>query len=132
MRVIHNGLTGEPLHIAEGKKKESLESCSFLLTDGQKARIRAVFIDRNGAYCSVLRENLPGAEVVHDRFHIIANLNTALVEMRRSEWRAANAEGKKVIRGLHFLLVAGCENIESTGFDRLAEMNGLNAKISTA
>jgi transposase len=76
--VVLNGLPGELLHMAEGKKKESLESFFSLLTDRQKARIRAVCIDRNGAYRSVLRGNLPGAEVVHDRFHIIANLNTAL------------------------------------------------------
>jgi hypothetical protein len=52
--------------------------------------------------------------------------------VRRSEWRAANAEGKKVIKGSRFLLVAGCENPDSNGFARLAELTGLNAKISTA
>ena len=107
-RVVFNGLTGELLHMAEGKKKGSLESFLPHLTDRQKASIRAVCIDRNGAYRSVLGENLPGAELVHDRFHIIANLNTALDEVRRSEWRATNAEGKKVIKGSHFLLLYGC------------------------
>ena len=87
------------LHMAEGKKKESLESFFCLLTDRHKASVRAVCIDLNGAYRSVLRENLPGAEVVHDRFHIIA----ALDEVRRSEWRAVNGEGKKVIKDSRFL-----------------------------
>ena len=67
--VVLNGLTGELLHMAEGKKKESLES---FFSDKQKASIRAVCSDRNGAYRFVLREKLPGAEVVHDRFHITA------------------------------------------------------------
>jgi transposase len=52
--------------------------------------------------------------------------------VRRSEWRAANAEGKKVIKGSRFLLVTGCENPDSNGFARLAELTGLNPKISTA
>lgn len=130
--VVLNGLTGELLHMAEGKKKESLESFLSLLTDRQKASIRAVCIDRNGAYRSVLAENLPGVEVVHDRFHIIANLNTALDEVRRSEWRAANAEGKKVIKGSRFLLMAGSGNIDEKGFARLAELTAINARISTA
>ena len=37
--VVLNGLTGELLHMAEGKKKESLESFFSLLTDKQKASI---------------------------------------------------------------------------------------------
>jgi transposase len=130
--VVLNGLTGELLHMAEGKKKESLESFFAKLTDAQKASIRAVCIDRNGAYRSVLREELPKAEVVHDRFHIIANLNAALNEVRRSEWRAARAEGKKAIKGSRFLLTAGRENLDDDGLTRLLELTAINANISTA
>lgn len=130
--VVLNGLTGELLHMAEGKKKESLESFFSMLSDQQKASVRAVCIDRNGAYRSVLREQLPGAEVVHDRFHVIANLNAALDEVRRSEWRAACADGKKVIKGSRFLLAAASENLDSNGFARLAELSALNSNISTA
>ena len=129
--VVLNGPYRRAAHMAEGKKKESLESFLSLLTDRQKASIRAVCIDRNGAYRFVLSENLPGAEIVHDRFHIIANLNTALDEVRRSEWRAANAERKKVIKGSRYLLLSGCGKLDGEGFARLAELTGLNAKIST-
>jgi transposase len=54
--VVLNGRTGELLHMAEGKKKESLQSFFAKLTDEQKASIQAVCIDRNGAYRAVLRE----------------------------------------------------------------------------
>ena len=37
-----------------------------------------------------------------------------------------------MIKGSRFLLVAGCENIDSKGFSRLAELTDLNAKISAA
>ncbi len=37
---------------------------------------------------------------MHDRFHIIANLNAAIDEVRRSEWRSAKAEGKGLLREL--------------------------------
>jgi transposase len=62
-----------------------------------------VCIDRNGAYRSVLAEQLPKAEIVHDRFHIMANLNSAIDEVRRSEWRSAKAEGKKVASSAEFV-----------------------------
>lgn len=47
---IINGLTGELLHVAEGKKKESVDGFFELLTEEQKRSIRAVSIDRAGAY----------------------------------------------------------------------------------
>ena len=130
--VVLNGRNGELLHMAEGKKKESLAGFLSTLSDAQKASIRAVCIDRNGAYRAVLAELLPGAEVVHDRFHIVANLNVAIDEVRRGEWRAAKAEGKKVIKGSRYLLMMGRENLDESGIDRLLEVTRLNEKLSTA
>lgn len=130
--VMLNGRTGELLYMAEGKKKGSLRSFFAMLSDAQKASIRAVCIDRNVAYRAVLHEKLPKAEVVHDRFHIIANLNAALDEVRRSEWRNARDEGKKAIKGSRFLLTAGREKLDEDGLSRLLELTKLNANISTA
>jgi len=130
--VVLNGRTGELLHMAEGKKKESLESFFATLTGEQKAGIRAVCIDRNGAYRSVLAERLPKAEVVHDRFHIIANLNAAIDEVRRSEWRAAQADGKKVIKGSRYLLTMARENLDDDGLGRLLELTRLNERLSAS
>lgn len=130
--VVLNGRTGELLHMAEGKKKESLESFLATLTRGQKDSIRAVCIDRNGAYRSVLSEQLPKAAIVHDRFHIMANLNAAIDEVRRCEWRAAKADGKKVIKGSRYLLMMNRENLDESGRDRLLEITRLNEKLSMA
>ena len=43
--VVLNGDTGELLHMAEGKKKESLTSFLETLTDAQKSTIKAVGVD---------------------------------------------------------------------------------------
>ncbi|WP_353568226.1 transposase [Haloferula sargassicola] len=69
MTFVLNGRTGELLRMAGGKKNESLESFPATLTKEQKNSIHAVCIDSNGAYRSVLAEQLPKAEIVHDGFH---------------------------------------------------------------
>lgn len=130
--VVLNGRTGELLHMAEGKKKESLESFFAKLSDEQKASISAVCIDRNGSYRRVLAEQVPKADVVHDRFHIIANLNAALDEIRRAEWRAAKADGKKVIKGSRYLLMMRREKLDASGLERLLELTQLNERLSVA
>lgn len=46
--VVLNGDTGELLHMAEGKKREALDSFFEKLTEAQRASIVAVGIDRGG------------------------------------------------------------------------------------
>jgi len=82
--VVMNGETGEILHLAEGKKKESLASFFDKLTPEQIATIEAVGIDRSGIYQSVVEERCPKAIIVYDKFHLVANYNAVIDEVRRS------------------------------------------------
>jgi transposase len=62
----------------------------------------------------------------------MANLNSAIDDVRRSEWSSAKAEGKKVIKGSRYLLMMNRENLDESGRDRLLEIIRLNEKLSTA
>ena len=44
------------------------------------------------------------ADIVFDKFHLIANYHAVIDEVRRSEWRKANAEDKAVIKGQRYNL----------------------------
>jgi transposase len=102
--LVMNGLTGELLHLAEGKKKASLRSFFDKLSDEQRQRVVAVGMDRAGAYREVVKAELPDADIVFDKFHLIANYHAVIDEVRRSEWRKANAEDKAVIKGQRYNL----------------------------
>ena len=102
--VVINGETGEPLYMAEGKKGESFRGFFNKLTDKQKSSIKAVGIDRGGAYQKVVTEEIPEASIVYDKFHLVANLNQAIDEVRRSEWNKASKENKSFIKGQRYNL----------------------------
>ena len=102
--LVMNGVTGELLHLAEGKKKASLQSFFDKLSDEQKQRVVAVGMDRAGAYREVVQAELPDADIVFDKFHLIANYHAVIDEVRRSEWRKANVEDKDVIKGQRYNL----------------------------
>ena len=102
--LVMNGQTGELLHLAEGKKKASLQSFFDKLSDEQKQRVVAVGMDRAGAYREVVKAELPDADIVFDKFHLIANYHAVIDEVRRSEWRKANAQDKAVIKGQRYNL----------------------------
>jgi transposase len=129
--LVMNGVTGELLHMAEGKKKQSLEAFFDRLTPEQAGRIRAVGIDRSGAYREVIRERIPGAEVVYDKFHLIQNYNKVIDEVRRREWRKARADEKPVIKGRRYILLKNPENRTERDNERLAELIDLNRNIAT-
>jgi len=65
-----------------------------LLSEKQAKSIKAVGLDRSGAYFKVIREDLPKAEVVFDKFHIAQNFNEVIDEVRRTETAKAVEEKK--------------------------------------
>ena len=75
--VVLNADTGELLHMDKGKKGESFSSFLRILTPEQKASIQAVGMDRAGSYKKAVREYLPDAAIVFDRFHLVANIGKA-------------------------------------------------------
>ena len=130
--VIINGETGELLHMAEGKKRESVESFYEKLTEEQKARIQVVGMDRSGAYQAATEAHLKNAKIVYDRFHLVMNVNQAVDEVRRSQWREAAHEDKKVIKGKRYLMLKNPEKLDQDGRQSLDELLKANVNLSTA
>ena len=128
--LVLNRETGELLHMAEGKKKARLESFFEKLTEEQNASTEAVCIDRAGSYQSVVGDQIPKAAIVYD--HLRLNLNTAVDEVCRQEWRKASQEDKPFIKGHRFILLANEEHLDDKGSDKLAAIQGINENIATA
>jgi transposase len=124
--LVMNGITGELLYLAEGKKKESLKGFFDMLTKEQKASIVAVGMDRAGAYLEVVKEQLSDADVVFDKFHLIANYHAVIDEVRRAEWRQASSEHKDAIKGQRYNLFRNAANRteeQTQSLMRLLHMN---------
>lgn len=132
LTIVLNADTGELLYMAEGKKKEVIDAFFEQLTPEQRARIEAVGIDRAGAYQRSIEEYLPNAGIVYDRFHLMMNMNQAVDQVRRQEWRNASQKDKKFIKGSRFLTLANPENLDEKGEKRLQSLLEVNKNISVA
>lgn len=130
--VVLNADTGELLHMAEGRKKESIEVFFEELSESQRASIEAVGIDRSGAYQSAVERYLPDASVVYDRFHLMQNINAAVDDVRRTQWREACKADKTVIKNSRYVLFANNEGLSLTARDRLDRLLEVNEPISLA
>jgi transposase len=127
--LVMNGQNGELLHMAEGKKKESLQSFFDKLSDEQKKGIVAVGMDRAGAYYEVVKEQLPQADIVFDKFHLIANYNEVIDKVRRAEWHKASEQDKGVIKGQRYNLFRNPENRSKPQTRSLYRLLAINESI---
>lgn len=73
------------LAILPNDRQETLASYLRSLPEALKKRISAVCIDLKESFRTVVRKELPGAAVVADRFHVIADANRRVDETRRLE-----------------------------------------------
>jgi len=130
--LVMNGITGELLHLAEGKKKSSLQSFFDKLSDQQKQRVVAVGMDRAGAYRQVVQAELPDADIVFDKFHLIANYHGVIDKVRRAEWRKASAEDKAVIKGQRYNLFRNPANRTAAQTQSLMALLHMNRNLAVA
>ncbi len=131
MTIFINLETGEIIHAVEGKSIASVTP--FMLQLKEKAKqLKAIAMDMNAAYASATKMHLSNVDVVFDRFHAVALLNTAIDEVRRDQQAKCNAVGLKVIKGMRFLLLGNYEKLDSKKQQRLECLLEINQPIAMA
>jgi transposase len=131
MTIFINLETGEIIHAVEGKSMESV--IPFILQLKEKAiHLKAMAMDMNAAYASATKKYLPDIDVVFDRFHVVALLNTAIDEIRRDQQAKCNAVGLKAIKGMRFLLLSNYEKLDPKKQNSLECLLEVNRPIAIA
>lgn len=97
--------------VGKGKGRETIDIFfQEVLSQEQRERITWACCDISKAYLGALEDYCPGAIIVIDHFHIVKALNEAVDEVRKEEWRKADKDERKVLRGLRFLLFRHSSN----------------------
>jgi transposase len=104
MTVVYNLGTGQLIWVSEGRTAETFSTFLKLLPDTTKQGISAVAMDMGPAYQKAVHDNLPNADIIFDRFHVMQNYSKAIDNQRRIEFRKADKLGKELITGTRYLL----------------------------
>jgi len=95
---------GRIIHAVEGTSKENIQP--FLKTLARKAKnLKAVAMDMSRSFSSAVTECLPKADIVFDRYHIMANINMAIEGLRRQQQRILADEDTTALKGCRFMLL---------------------------
>ncbi|MDR1491675.1 MAG: ISL3 family transposase, partial [Planctomycetaceae bacterium] len=113
LTVVMDWKIGRAIFVGDGKGEESLKPFWKKLRRA-KANIVAA-ADMSPAYASAIRQNLPDALHVLDRFHVIKLFNEQLMELRRRLFRETlDKDLKTALKGVRFLLVKHAYNLDVT------------------
>ena len=99
--------------IGETRKREAIDAFFQWLNPRRGRSIRAVCCDMWAPYADSIREHLPQAKLVFDRFHLVRHCLDALDEVRREEVRQLSGSGKQAIKGTRFILLKNPWNLTS-------------------
>jgi transposase len=112
LTVVLDLVSGAIVFVGRGKGAESLDPFWKRLT-GSKAKIEAVAADMSPAFALAVRQNLPKAVLVNDRFHVVKLYNDMLTELRRQLHREATTKlDKDVLKGTRWLLLKRLDNLD--------------------
>lgn len=120
--VLSHPISGFVLDVGEGR---STDSCKDILTgsltEGQRNSIAHISMDMWKAYINSVKELLPQAEIVHDRFHLIKHLNEAVDKVRRRE-----VKKHKELKNIRYALLKNPQNhteIQRIKFESIRDAN---------
>jgi len=127
--------TGVVVYVGKGKSGESLEPFWARLKRA-KVKLEVVATDMGSPFIKSARDNQPDAVNVVDHFHVIKLYNEKLTQLRRDMQRdAETAQGKKVFKGIRWLLMLKPENLakkKESARQRLDDALELNKPLATA
>ncbi len=90
------------LEVIEGADKPCALALIRTLPPRQLAGVEAVAMDRSPTYIAAVSEALPGAAIVHDAYHLSADLNKAVDQVRRQEHRIRLSLGDDTLTGTKY------------------------------
>jgi transposase len=127
--------SGEVIYSVEGRDTECLRPFFERINRSRKARLEAIAVDMSSAYLKAIELYAPPrVKIIHDRYHLVANMNHVLDEVRRDEYSRKSGPEKAVIKGSRYLLLSAFENIydDEEKFSRLEALLALNETIHKA
>jgi transposase len=131
MTVIYDMVGGHLIGVETGRTAEVFSGFLKQLPDATAAKIKAVAMDMGPAYQKAVRDYLPAADIVFDRFHVMQNYSKAIQNQRRIEFRKAGKAGQELMKGTHYLLLKNADKLNVQQSDKLQTLLKNNDNLNT-
>ena len=133
LTVVSDLELGEPIWAGPDRRQETLDRFfDEKLPPRLRRAVRAVCMDMWQPYLQSVKQHLPRAAIVFDKFHVMKHVNTAVDETRRQEFFRQGAAMRATMRGKRWLLLTRWRNLSPTKRGLLNEALALNRRLFKA
>ncbi len=94
--------------------------------NGKAESIEEVSVDMSPAFKKGIDENLPDAQVIYDKFHIIKHINDAVNKVRIAE-----TVEDKILKGTRYVFLKNEDNLTKKQKEKLEELTMPNMNLKT-
>lgn len=133
LTVFADLLARRVIFATEGKDAQTFAAFVKALGEhnGHAKAITQAAIDMSPAYQKGVRENLPNAQVVFDKYHVIALVNAAVEEVRRAEARQS-PQSRQQLKGSRWVIRKNPANLSKQQQEQLAGLDLANLATGMA
>lgn len=114
------------------RKEETLSQMFSKIKINDKERILAVAMDMWKPFLNAVTKELPKADVVHDKFHIVKYLGEAVDKVRRHENAKLSKDDDDKLKGTKYLWLTNPKNWNQKQKDLYNKLKGDELKVSKA
>jgi transposase len=119
--------------VGKGRGTKTLGAFFELLGPERNAKLELVTMDMAGGYLSAVRQHVPRAEIVFDRFHVQRLASAAVDRVRRGLWqRLKGTDAGRRIKGSRFPLLKRPWNLSRRERQKLNEIQSNNRPLYRA
>jgi len=132
--VVNDLDTGQVLHVADDRTRESLDTFYRGLGPPACEAITTVAMDMWGPYISSTHEFVPGAtgKLLFDKFHIAQHLGDAVDRVRRQENRSLMAVGDDRLKNSKYLWLTNPDNLSAVSWWRFEPLRNSRLRVARA
>lgn len=119
---------GTVREVIKGRDKDAAKALiDSSLTEGQKLEVEAVALDMWPAFMDAVKEKLPNALHVHDKFHLVQYLNKAIDTVRKKEVR-----GEGLLKKAKYVMLKGQDNLTGAQWEHFEDIMAANLEAARA
>ena len=102
------------------------------LTPEQKQAVEAVAVDMWEPFIRTIQQQVPEADIVHDKFHVSQYLGEAVDQVRRQEHKELMAQGDETLKGTRQLWLYNPQNFSPDQVEEFSALKDLHLKVARA
>jgi transposase len=120
------------LDVVEERTAEAAEQLWAALTPEQKQSVEAVAVDMWEPFIQSIQQEVPEADIVHDKFHVSKYLGEAVDKVRRQEHKELLAQGDETLKGTRQLWLYNPQNFSPGQRAEFAGLKDQQLKVARA